>query len=89
MPWKGKRDHAPRLPSQIEDGRRAYAEGESVKEGNEPLKQRKRRRFAVLDADRGIEPGDGATFVEVEDMGIVAEDDLPDDSVLISQARSS
>ena len=32
-------------------------------------------------------PREGATFVEVEDMGVVAEDDLPDDSVLISQAK--
>ena len=55
--WKGRRDHAPHLQSQIEGGRRAYAEGESVKDSNEPLKRRKRRRYAVLDADRGIEPG--------------------------------
>ena len=48
-PRKRRGDHAPRLPSQIEGGRRAY------REGNEPLKRRKRR--AVLDADSEIEPG--------------------------------
>ena len=28
-----------------------------MKDNKEPLKQRKRRRYAVLDVDRGIEPG--------------------------------
>ena len=51
---EGTRDHAHCLPK---GGRIAYAKGESVKDSNELLKRRKRGRYTVLDAYRGMKPG--------------------------------
>ena len=55
-PWKGRNCYALQSLSQSEGGKRGYTGGESVRDNNEPLKQRK-RRYAVLHTDRGTEPG--------------------------------
>ena len=53
LPWKMRSDHAPQ--SRCNSGKRAYAEGESVKDSTERLKPPKRERYAATDAKRDNE----------------------------------